>query len=422
MTLDAFRADARAWLTANRPRRDLDAAVHTNRETTPAAVAADRAAQRQLFDAGYAGITIPTEYGGRGLSDEHRRIWIEEAAGFVLPAAGGVAYGTTWGIVLPTLLAHASEEQKRDWIPRILSGEDIWVQMLSEPGAGSDLAGVLTRATRDGDQWILSGTKMWSSGAMIADWGMCLARTDWDAPKHRGLTWFKVPLRHPQVTVRPIREINGSAEFCEEFLDDVALGDDMVIGPVNGGWTVAATLLVFERGAGAALGSGQGSPASRRSQARRLAPDLVDLAEAAGCVDDPGIRDLIVRCHINDFMQRELTIRVNQLMATGETEATVASMIKLSSGTIEPLRAAAAMDIAGRSGAAWAPGDELHRLANVAFLNGRIMSIAGGSNEIQRNIISERILGLPREPSVDTDRPFREVLRHASEWGRRPSR
>ena len=139
---------------------------------------------------------------------------------------GGIASSVTHGIVLPTLLAHASEEQKRAWIPKILSGEEIWVQLLSEPAAGSDLAGLLTRATRDGDTWVLNGTKVWSSGAMSADFGICLARTDWDAPKHRGLTWFKVPLRDPGVTVRPIREINGSSEFCEEFLDDVVVGDD----------------------------------------------------------------------------------------------------------------------------------------------------------------------------------------------------
>ena len=175
--------------------------------------------------------------------------------------------------MLPTLLAHASEDQKRSWIPKILSGEEIWVQLLSEPAAGSDLAGLLTRATRDGETWVLNGTKVWSSGAMSADFGICLARTDWDAPKHRGLTWFKVPLRAPNVTVRPIREINGSSEFCEEFLDDVVVGDDMVIGEVDGGWPIANFMLAVERGGVGGVGSGQ--PASklraRPGRARRAA-------------------------------------------------------------------------------------------------------------------------------------------------------
>jgi alkylation response protein AidB-like acyl-CoA dehydrogenase len=156
---------------------------------------------------------------GKGLSTDHQKAWNEESSGYAVPAPGGVASHVTLGVILPTLLAHASEQQKRDWIPRMLSGEEIWAQLLSEPGAGSALAGIQTRAVRDGENWVLTGSKIWSSGAMSADYGICLARTDWDVPKHRGLTWFKVPLHDDRVTVRPVREINGSAEFCEEFLD-----------------------------------------------------------------------------------------------------------------------------------------------------------------------------------------------------------
>jgi alkylation response protein AidB-like acyl-CoA dehydrogenase len=295
----------------------------------------------------------------------------------------------------------------------MLSGEELWVQLLSEPGAGSDLAGLLTRATCDGDVWILNGTKVWSSGAMSADYGVCLARTDWDAPKHRGLTWFKVPLDDPRVTVRPVREINGSAEFCEEFLDDVAVGEDMVIGEVNGGWPIANSMLAFERGAGGvqAMLGGTGR--------RRLAPDLVDLARTRGLEADGAARQLIAEGHILDWLQGALTKRVAEAMMAGKADPTSASLIKLGLGLKDPARAAIAMELGGRRAVAWSAEGSPGHAASVNFLNGRIYSIAGGSNQIQRNIISERLLGLPREPSVDGDKPFRDVLRDAKSWGAR---
>jgi alkylation response protein AidB-like acyl-CoA dehydrogenase len=368
-----------------------------------------------MHQAGYLGITLPVEYGGQGLTSQHQRAFNEAASGYALPMPGAIASGVTQGIVLPTLLQHASDEQKRAWIPKILSAEEIWVQLLSEPGAGSDLAGILTRATRDGDVWILNGTKVWSSGAMSADYGICLARTDWDAPKHRGLTWFKVPLHDPAVTVRPVREINGSSEFCEEFLDDVVVGDDMVIGDVDGGWPIANFMLAVERGGGAggdgaAHAMGGGGP-------RQLAPDLVELAALRGLTDDAATRQTIAKAHINDYLQGQLVRRVFESMMAGTADPSVASLIKLGLGVLNPLRAAAAMEIGGRAALAWDADGSPGHAASVNFLNGRIMAIAGGSNQIQRNIISERLLGLPREPSVDGDKPFRDVLRDAKDWG-----
>jgi alkylation response protein AidB-like acyl-CoA dehydrogenase len=414
--LEAYRAAVRAWLEANLPAR-RGVALRGAHDVTPEELAADRAVQKKVYEAGYAGITVPVEYGGQGLTKAHERVWNEESARFDVPLPGGVASGVTHGIVLPTLLAYASEEQKRAWVPRILSGDEIWVQLLSEPGAGSDLAGLLTRATRDGDVWVLNGTKVWSSGAMSADYGICLARTDWDAPKHRGLTWFKVPLHDPAVTVRPVREINGSAEFCEEFLDDVVVGDDMVIGEVNGGWPIANFMLGVER---AGVADGGHGAARRGAERRRLAPDLVALAEARGLAGDRATRQLIARVHINDYMQGQVTKRAMEALAAGKGDATLASLLKLGVGIIQPLRAAAAMEIAGRTAVAWATAGSPGHAAAVNFLNGRIMSIAGGSNQIQRNIVSERLLGLPREPSADGDKPFREVLRDAKSWGKKP--
>ena len=413
--LDVYREAIRAWLPENLPARDPNAGLRGGHEITPKQVEADRATQKKVCQAGYMGISWPKEYGGQGLTRKHERIWAQESAGYAVPMPGGIASSVTIGLIAPTLMAHASEEQKRAWLPKILSGEEIWCQLLSEPAAGSDLAGILTRATRDGDNWLITGNKVWSSGAMEADFGICLARTDWDATKHRGLTWFKVPLHDERVTVRPVREINGSAEFCEEFLDDVVVADDMRIGDVNGGWPIANTMLAFERGAG-----GDHTPPRSKGR-RRLAPDLVKLARGRGIAGEGRVRQMIAKAHTNDYMQGQLTARIITAIARGEATPTSASYIKLGTGIIEPLRAIAAMELAGRRGVAWREDDFIGLSTSTNYLNGRIMSIAGGSNQIQRNIIGERELGLPREPSADSNKPFNEVQRDAKNWGKKPA-
>ena len=413
--LDVYREAIRAWLPENLPARDPNAGLRGGHEITPKQVEADRATQKKVYQAGYMGISWPKEYGGQGLTRKHERIWAQESAGYAVPMPGGIASSVTIGLIAPTLMAHASEEQKRAWLPKILNGEEIWCQLLSEPAAGSDLAGILTRATRDGDNWLITGNKVWSSGAMEADFGICLARTDWDATKHRGLTWFKVPLHDERVTVRPVREINGSAEFCEEFLDDVVVGDDMRIGDVDGGWPIANTMLAFERGAG------RDHAPPRSEERRRLAPDLVKLARARGIAGEGRVRQMIAKAHTNDYMQGQLTARIITAIARGEATPTSASYIKLGTGIIEPLRAIAAMELAGRRGVAWREDDFIGLSTSTNYLNGRIMSIAGGSNQIQRNIIGERELGLPREPSADSNKPFNEVQRDAKNWGKKPA-
>src|SRR3954453_15263476 len=296
--IDQFRQEARAWIQANLERRRPMAKSGRGRGLSDAKTADDiaesRALQRKLYDGGYAGITFPVEYGGRGLTAAHERAFREEAADHVTPDLG-VAGGVTFGPIARSLLGHASPEFLQRHIPKILSGEEIWCQFYSEPEAGSDLAGIRTRATRDGDHWILNGSKIWSSGAYYADWAMCLARTDWDVPKHRGLTWFAVPTDAEGVTVNPITQINGNAEFCEEFLDDVIITGEDLIGEVNRGWDVTQTMLVYERGAGE-------SNVSLR-EPRTLAPDLVALATRVGRIDDPIARQAIARAHINDYAQ-----------------------------------------------------------------------------------------------------------------------
>lgn len=412
--IETYREEAREWLAANLEPRDPVAreAPRGMDHKTVEGIAKEREIQRRVYDAGYAGIAWPLEYGGQGLTVAHQRAFDEEAAAYRTPDFG-VAGGTTMGVCAGTLLAHASPEFLRQHIPRILAGEELWVQFFSEPGAGSDLAGVTTRAVRDGDRWILNGSKVWSSGAYYADYGMCLARTDWDVPKHRGLTWFAVRIDVPGVTVQPIREINGNAEFCQEFFDDVELTDSDVIGEVDKGWSVTQTMLVLERG------GGRETPAHRGP--RRLAPDLVALATRLGREKDANVRQLIARAHTNDYVMDQLAGRLAGLMGKDSGgNAGVAAYGKLAQGTFGALRARIGMEI-GRGGAlVWEPGDTEGQTAALDYLNGRVMAIAGGTNEMQRNGIGERVLGLPREPSFDTGIPFREVSRRAQEWSGRP--
>jgi alkylation response protein AidB-like acyl-CoA dehydrogenase len=415
-----YRAEVRGWLEQHLPRRTRGRRSRAAHAPSADDVTASKAVQLEMYEAGYVGITLPTSYGGQGLTPDHERIWYEESSSYAVPIPRGTSTLVTLGIILPTVLAHGTEEQKRAWVPKMLSGEETWAQLLSEPAAGSDLAGLRTRATRDGESWILAGAKVWSSGADVADFGICLARTNWDVPKHRGLTWFRVPLHDERITVRPIREISGGAAFCEEFLDGVVVGDDAVIGQVNGGWTVANTLLSVERSGGPNGGHGitadpEGvSPGTRAAQ---LPADLVALATKRGRTDDPATRQLIARAQINDYMHAQLTARVMQLITSGSASPAAASYLKLSIGTLLPRRAQLAMEVAGQRGIAWDPEIDGSDATAMNYLNGRIMAIGGGSDQIQRNIIGERLLGLPREPSFDTDKPFREVLEDAKTWG-----
>jgi alkylation response protein AidB-like acyl-CoA dehydrogenase len=408
--LDEYRERAREWLAGHlEPRPPGESAGFVRGHATTESVATQRPLQRMLYEAGYAGISWPEEYGGQGLSTAHERVFNEEAQAFRTPDFGVLA-GTTFGVCGKTMLAHASPAFLRRHIPAILRGDELWVQFFSEPGAGSDLAGVTTRATRDGERWVLNGAKIWSSGAYYADWGMCLARTNWDVPKHRGLTWFAVRTDAPGVTVRPIREINGGTEFCEEFFDDVELSDDDVIGEVNHGWSVAQYMLVHERGGGSLSVLPSPGP-------RQLAPDLVALARRVGRDQDPLVRQLIARAHINEYATTELTRRIGARMKEAKgIEAGLASYGKLAIGTFQPIRARIGVEIGRGAALVWEEGDDAAMAPAVDYLNGRVNSIAGGTNEVQRNAIGERVLGLPREPSFDTDRPFNEVVRNARNW------
>jgi alkylation response protein AidB-like acyl-CoA dehydrogenase len=413
--LDDYRRAARAWMATNLTARaeildPVAANLRGSHEYTREQLEAERPKQRALFDAGYAGITWPVEYGGQGLSRAHERAFVEEAAGYELPDFG-YAGSMTFGVCAAVMLAHASEEFKRRHLPRMLKGEELWVQFFSEPSGGSDLAGVRTRATRDGDTWILNGAKVWTSFGHLADWGLCLARTNWGVPKHRGLTWFGVPVEAQGVTVRPIRLINGGADFCEEFFDDVVLPDAERIGDVDQGWTIAQTMLVHERGGSTNVSESPLTPGP-------LAPDLVALSRAVGRIDDPQARQLIARGHSLMFLREALSRRVRRTLRAHGANPGFASYWALAHGTFDAERANIGADIARGGLVAWEPSeaDGTNASTALAFLNGMINSVAGGTNQMQRNAISEQVLGLPREPSYDRDKPFEQVVRDAEHW------
>lgn len=407
--LDQYRREARSWLESNLERREGPPPHYDIDHFTPEVMAANRALQKVLYEAGYAGIAWPAEYGGQGLPPVYEAAFADEAKDFVLPDFGVVG-GTTFGVCVPTMIAHGQPEFLRQFVPKVLAGDALVCQFFSEPSSGSDLAGARTRATRDGDLWVLNGQKIWSTYAHLADWGLCLARTDWDAPKHRGLTWFAVPCDAPGLTIRPIRQINETSEFCEDFFDDVKVPDLYRIGDVNDGWTVTQTMLVRERGAG--------RPADERRVLRPgpLAPDLVELAERAGNLGDPVVRQKLARAHTNDFVGQALAARLAELGSLGQLDAGAAAYGKLFQGVYNPIRARLAVEIGGAGAMAWEPGDAEGKATSLAYLNCRVLSIAGGTNEMQRNGIGERKLGLPREPSYDTGKPFSQVLRDARRW------
>ncbi|OBB14655.1 hypothetical protein A5761_01785 [Mycolicibacterium setense] len=408
-----YRQTARAWLAANlQPEDPGGRGARRFRHLSSDEVDAERALQRRLFDAGYAGIAVPTEYGGQGLTRAHQHAFDREASTYRLPDFGVVS-GTT-ELCLRTMLTHAAPELLARHVPKILAGEELWAQLFSETEAGSDLAGVRTRAVPADDTWTINGGKVWSSGAYFCDYGMALTRTNWSVSKHRGLTWFAIPLRAPGVTVVPISQINGDFEFCQEFFDDVEVKDSERIGAVDDGWTVAQTVLVLERGF-----------AEEGATSSTLAGEYVDLialAKRCGRADDPLVRQQVATALITDFAVDQLELRVQEHMtATKALDAGVAAYAALAGGVALPERAKAAMRIAGTTALFWRPEDTAGPVVGNDYLNSRRKAIAGGTNEIQRNGIAERVLGLPREPSFDSRKPFNEVLRDARNWSGRVS-
>ncbi len=396
----SFRTELRQWLSANFPRED--GLPRTGADRDPVR---HRFLQRLLFDGGFAGLTYPAEYGGRGLTPEFQDAFNEEAAGYELPTLCNV----TLGILGPTILDFGTEEQKLRHIPAILRGDELWVQLLSEPASGSDLAGCITRATRDGDQWILNGSKIWSTAAHFSDFALCLARSNWSLPKHRGLTMCIIRLAQPGIDIEPITQANGEAEFCQEFLTDVAIDAADILGEENAGWQVASRLLTHERNlAGAASPFTYGFAA----EATPVAPttdELIELARHCGNAEDPRVRALVAEAHALDSIQANLVERINTGISTGALEPTFGSLLRLFEITKVVQSSNSSADIAGPELVVW-PAAASGKVGN-QFLMRQAAALAGGSVEMQRNIISERVLGLPRELATDVGVPF-DSVRH----------
>jgi len=407
--VDVFRRRARQWLADTMPR--LPEGVE-NFQLVQEDEMGERARrlQRTLFDGGFAGICYPVEYGGQGLTRAHQQAFTLESYGYQMPTLFNVP---TLSILAPTLLDFGTEEQKLRHLPAILRGEELWVQFLSEPSGGSDLAGLVTQATRDGDVFIMNGSKIWSSGAFRSDYAMCLVRTDPHVPKHQGLTMLIVKIHQPGIEVQRIKMVNGMAEFCQEFFDDVAVPVDDVVGGINDGWTVASRLLIHEReavGGGSSYVSGVAVGTAGEGGQRT---DLADLAHATGQAHDPVVRQLVAEARVNDRVQQQLIERVTAGIRTGAFPTPAGALPRLYAATNNERHYDIGLEIAGAGGGAWAEGDPAG-IWGEFYLSRQANSLGGGSNEMQRNIISERVLGMPREFAADRDKPFDEVRHNRS--------
>ncbi|WP_096288220.1 acyl-CoA dehydrogenase family protein [Mycobacterium ahvazicum] len=403
-TVAEFRRRARAWLAENMPRqgpaeaalleRDAEVSWHRAREL-----------QKTLYGGGFAGICFPREYGGLGLGYEYKKAFDAEAQGYETPLLLNVP---SFAICCATILDMGSEEQKRTHISAALRGDEVLVQLLSEPSGGSDLAGVITRADRRDGRWIIKGAKTWSTWAFAADYGLCLARTDWDAPKHEGLTMFLVPLKHPGITINRIRQINGSIEFCEEFFDDVEVGDEAVVGEPGKGWEVASRQLYHERrsmGDGSEYTSGPGI-----SEAEDVSIDLLALAEKTGQLDDERVGEMIGRALVHRTVARQLSEHVFHAVAGGALPPTAGSIIRLQMAAVHDVEIDTAIAVAGTSAVV---EDDAQLLdIGIRYLGRQIASIGGGTTEMARNVIGERVLNFPREYAADRGVPFNQVRRN----------
>lgn len=405
-TVEEFAARARAFLAENLRRRDPgDGWGFGSDEEELAAVQHLRDTQRTLHDGGFAGICFPAEYGGLGLPVEYQHAFDRECAGYDMPSMINVPTFVPCGAVL---LEFGTEQQKKRHIPAMLRGEELWMQFLSEPGGGSDVAGATTTAVRDGDEWIINGSKVWTSGAWWSDYGLCLVRTNWDVPKHQGLSVFIIEIDQPGVEVQRIEMLNGSREFCQEFLTDLRVSDADRVGDVDDGWTVGRRWMFHERnamGGGSPFTSG---PAPGHSGRGRDEDALVKLARDTGQLDDPRIVDLLGEARVLQRAAAACSARIGAGMRAGTHSGDAAGIARLINAVVGERVTDIQLDIAGPAAAAWAPDDPAHRVGNDTLMR-QAGSIGGGTTEMARNNISERVLGMPRERTLDKDVPFREV-------------
>lgn len=387
-----FRAEVRAWLEANAELRGPDDPPEDmlGERLTDHDIAATRAWQKKKAEAGWACLRWPKEYGGREATSIQSVIWGQEESRFRTPPN---IFGIGHGMCGPTIMTHGTEEQKQRWIPGLLSGEELWCQLFSEPAAGSDLAGLRTGAVRDGDDWIVNGQKTWCSGAQHTQFGILIARTDPKAPKHQGVTYFLLDMKTPGITVQPLVEMTGEARFNEVFLNDVRVPDSARLGAVGQGWAITQTTLLHERMSMGGLASLLDFDALRAFVLERVG------------TPDPLLRDELARVYTELKCLQLLNARVVTKLGRGQMPTAESSVMKLALARVMTRAAEAAMRAMG-------PGALLRRgFWQNEFLFAPAWHIAGGTDQVQKNVCAERVLGLPRDPHDARDVPFDELPR-----------
>ncbi len=411
-TEEDFRTEARKFLGAHCKPRENESTRKWGEGSDKVSVFEEKSAEAErrdvanakawrasMFDAGFGWITGPTQLGGRGLPGTYQKMYDDEASRFSTPNLGMFQIGL--GMVAPTILAHASESAKEAYLARMWRGDIVGCQLFSEPGAGSDLASLQTKAERDGDEWVISGQKVWTTGAQFSDLGEVICRTDPNLPKHKGLTGFIVDMHAPGVEVRPLRQMTGGASFNEVFFTDVRVPDDHRLGDVNQGWTVALTTLMNER---ASIGGGGGSGRSGNMGLDFLAA----MTAAMGKLDDPIVRQKLIDIHINSEVSRFTGMRAMSKIKAGQLPgpemsigklALTMNMMRVSEFVSTVLGAKVTADSGEWGTYAWAD----------FILGAPGMRIAGGSDEVMRNIVGERVLGLPKDTGIDSNSAFKDL-------------
>lgn len=354
--------------------------------------------QGRLADAGLAGIPYPSEFGGAGLTLEHEKIFRQVAQEFPMMTGELVI---SHGMCLPVLNEFGTDEQKRKYMPDNIAARTVWCQMFSEPGAGSDVASLQMRAERDGDEWILNGQKVWTTLAHVSDYGIVIARTDPDQPKHAGISMFIIDLKAPGVEIRPIHQIDGGRHFNEVFLTDVRVPTSDLLGEMNNGWRQATAMLMYERVAIGSIGAGK--------VAQPMYDMLVKWARQSGAINDAVVRDELMQMYIMESTKSMVAMRSRAEMKAGKAPGPGGSLGKLYSSIIARRFREIAQNIAGPASVAWEGEDSAEELLSSTMLNSLQSGIAGGTDEIQRNIIGDRVLGLPRDISVDRDVAFKDL-------------
>jgi acyl-CoA dehydrogenase len=406
-----FEAEARAFLDANATKKEAEKKFVWGEGADKVAMFEEKDRKTELedvrkacewrakkYDAGFGWISGPATYGGRELPNAYERLWNGLEGQYQVPNQGAFTIGL--GMVAPTILAHGSEEAKDAYLAKMYRGDIVGCQLFSEPGAGSDLASLQTKAERDGEEWVITGQKVWTTGAQYSDLGEIIARTDPDLPKHKGLTGFIVDMKAPGVEVRPLRQMTGGASFNEVFFNEMRVRDDHRLGDVNNGWNVALTTLMNER---AAIGAGGGGGGGVNLYSR-----LVEMVKAFGLDNDPLVRNQLANLLIHHRVAGYNNQRAMDKIKAGQLPGPEMSIAKLA-GTLNSLRM----------------GDFVSKVLGVKLIadsgewgtyswNQLILGtpggrIAGGSDEVMRNIVGERVLGLPKDAGIDSTSPFKDL-------------